>query len=236
MWVINCISCIFSIVQVLFPISNYMYSYTVHQFRSPEILPNRSHLKKVGPIHSFEMRNFVDTHWKFDEENPRWSQKNNNTLIETSQVVSFEFWRRFHGPCTRSEFSPPNNHSQIKVEWLMSWLLDCHSFHSCWMAPCKSTADSDDENLTWSSSNQLEQLCGLYSTSNTCWAKNEENQVFVLAGSWPQFFPTIFGVLIGHLLAMRYCWCMFLPVSIHLKNTVKLIHLPIYGLKVNNAW
>ena len=72
-------------------------------------------------------------------------------------------------------------------------------------------------------------------TSNTCWAKNEENQVFVFAGSWPQFFPTIFGVLIGQLLAMRYCWCMFLPVSIHLKNTVKLIHLRMYGLKVNNA-
>lgn len=50
----------------------------------------RNHLKKVRSPH-FEMRNFVDTHWKFDEENPRWSQKNNNTLIETSQVVSVEF-------------------------------------------------------------------------------------------------------------------------------------------------
>ena len=235
MWVINCISCIFSIVQVLFPISNYMYSYTVHQFRSPEILPNRSHLKKVGPIHSFEMRNFVDTHWKFDEENPRWSQKTTTHSLKLHKWFLLNFYVAFMALVPDQNFHRRTITLKSKSS---GWCL------GCWIAILSILVGWRHAKVpriammkTWHDPRQINwNSCVVCIRHQTPVGLRMKKTRSLCSLAWPQFFPTIFGVLIGQLLAMKYCWCMFLLVSIHLKNTVKRIHLRMSGIKVNNAW
>ena len=148
--------------------------------------------------------------------------KHNNTLIETSQEVSVELQCCFHGPCAKSECSPQNHPSQImKVEWLMSWLLDSHSFHSCWTAPCKSTVDSDDGKFHMI-------LVVLKSTGTVVWSCLTSDIKHLLGWEWKKT-----GLCVR--------WLMAAVFSSKLLNTDRAsacneILFSNYGLKLNNVW